>query len=118
MPETAPPSSTKSVHHLRIYGAPGCRVSFKIRDFLKRSAIEFEWTELQSNDEARKLPGIGSLDDERLPVCELPNGARLYRSVKWPKDWDSSQRRNLRNTIFPSTSCQIISIVRFWRKQR
>jgi thioredoxin reductase (NADPH) len=63
---------------VRIFGAPGCRTSFQVRDFLQRSAIKFESTDLQTDEEARRLPGIASLQDERLPVCELPNGVRLY----------------------------------------
>ena len=64
---------------VKTFGAPGCRVSFQLRDFLKRSSVDFDWVELKSDDEARQLPGITDLGDQRLPVCEFDDGVRLYR---------------------------------------
>lgn len=63
---------------VRLFGRVGCKDSFDLRDFMQRSAVPFEWVELKSDEEARKLPGISSLTDRRLPVCELPTGVRLY----------------------------------------
>jgi thioredoxin reductase (NADPH) len=57
---------------------PEHKESFELRDFMQRSAVPFEWVELKSDEEARMWPGISSLMDRRLPVCELPNGVRLY----------------------------------------
>jgi thioredoxin reductase (NADPH) len=64
---------------IKITGAPGCRVSFELRDFLKRSSVSFDWVELQSDEEARRLPGISGLADQRLPLCEINGSVRLYR---------------------------------------
>lgn len=63
---------------VRLHGRTGCKDSFELRDFMQRSAVPFEWVELKSDEEARMLPGISSLMDRRLPMCVLPNGARLY----------------------------------------
>ena len=63
---------------VRLFGRAGCKDSFELRDFMQRSAVPFEWVELKSDDEARKLPGIASLTDRRLPMSELPGGIRLY----------------------------------------
>jgi thioredoxin reductase (NADPH) len=63
---------------VRLLGRAGCKDSFDLRDFMQRSAVPFEWVELKSDEEARKLPGIASLSDRRLPMCELPGGIRLY----------------------------------------
>jgi thioredoxin reductase (NADPH) len=67
-----------SLKPVRLLGRAGCKDSFDLRDFMQRSAVPFEWVELKSDEEARKLPGIASLTDRRLPICELPGGARLY----------------------------------------
>src|ERR1700674_853937 len=64
---------------VKIFGAPGCRFSSQLRDFLKRSSVDFDWVELKSDDETRQLPGITDLGDQRLPVCEFDDGVRLYR---------------------------------------
>jgi thioredoxin reductase (NADPH) len=67
-----------SAKPVRLLGRAGCKDSFELRDFLQRSAVPFEWVELKSDEEARKLPGIAALTDRRLPVFELPTGVRLY----------------------------------------
>jgi thioredoxin reductase (NADPH) len=48
-----------------------------IRDFLYRSGVPFEWIELHSDEQARQLAGVSSLQDNRLPVLLFPDGARL-----------------------------------------
>jgi thioredoxin reductase (NADPH) len=78
MSDATTPASAEVKQPVRMYGAPGCRISFTVRDFLQRSAVPFEFTELKTDEEARALPGISSLQDDRLPVCELPSGVRLY----------------------------------------
>lgn len=63
---------------IRIHGRPGCKDSFELRSFLQRSAVPFEWDELTSDEAAGRLPGIGSMDDRRLPLCELSDGTKLF----------------------------------------
>jgi thioredoxin reductase (NADPH) len=65
------------ISRLKLWGAPGSLRAFEIRDFLSRSLIACEWTELDAAG-ARALHGIESLGDERLPICEFPDGTRLY----------------------------------------
>ena len=48
-----------------------------IRDFLHRSDIPFEWIELTSDEDARKLVNVRSLHDSRLPVCVFSDGTRI-----------------------------------------
>jgi thioredoxin reductase (NADPH) len=48
-----------------------------IRDFLHRCDIPFEWIELTSDEDARKLAGVQGLNDSRLPVCIFPDGSRM-----------------------------------------
>jgi thioredoxin reductase (NADPH) len=64
---------------VRIYGRMGAAVGYMIRDFLQRSDVPFEWIELRSDEDARKLAGVDSLQDSRLPVCVFADGTQLER---------------------------------------
>lgn len=59
-------------------GATDSKKAFELRDFLNRSVVAFDWRPLQSDEDARTIPGIRGLDDTRLPVCEFPDGTRLF----------------------------------------
>ncbi len=62
---------------LRVYGTRGSSVAYSIRDFLQRSDVPFEWTELSTDAQAREQAGVDGLRDGRLPICIFPDGARL-----------------------------------------
>lgn len=62
---------------VRIYGRMGSAVGYMIRDFLHRSDVPFEWIELTSDEDARKLVNVWSLHDSRLPVCVFSDGTRI-----------------------------------------
>ena len=62
---------------VRLLGSAGSAKAFEIRDFLSRSVVAFDWVELDAAT-AKGVPGISSLDDPRLPVCEFPDGTRLF----------------------------------------
>src|SRR3984957_4101926 len=64
---------------LTVFGAPGCAPSYSIRDFLHRSDIPFNWTELKNDQEANEKVGVGGLHDDRLPVVFFPDGTRFDR---------------------------------------
>jgi len=53
--------------------------SYTLRDFLQRSGYPFEWIEVATDEEARRLAGVDSLDDPRLPVCKISDHEVLYR---------------------------------------
>jgi thioredoxin reductase (NADPH) len=55
----------------------GSSIGYMIRDFLHRSDVPFEWIEINTDEDARKLAGVTSLNDSRLPVCVFPDGARV-----------------------------------------
>src|SRR5258706_599368 len=63
--------------HVRIFGTAGSALCYTIRDFLTRSDVPFEWIELRTDEDARTLAGVDSLNDPRLPVCIFPDGSRL-----------------------------------------
>ena len=62
---------------LRLLGNHGSPTSYRLRDFLNRSNVPFEWIELTSDEQARELAKVSDLHDQRLPVCLFPDGARL-----------------------------------------
>src|ERR1700729_2366033 len=72
--EEAQPAQVSKV---RIYGKMGSSIGYMIRDFLHRSDVPFEWIELADDEDARRLAGVTSLNDSRLPVCVFPDGARV-----------------------------------------
>src|SRR6202522_660766 len=72
--EEAQPAQVSKV---RIYGRMGSAVGYMIRDFLHRSDVPFEWIELADEDDARRLAGVTSPNDSRLPVCVFADGTRM-----------------------------------------
>jgi thioredoxin reductase (NADPH) len=62
---------------LKMFGLPGSAAAYTLRDFLQRSSVEFDWIELSSEDDARRLAGANGVGDPRLPICVFPDGSRL-----------------------------------------
>jgi thioredoxin reductase (NADPH) len=52
--------------------------AWEIRDFLKRSVVEFQWIELSTEEDCRRELGLSDLENVNLPVVELPDGTRLF----------------------------------------
>lgn len=63
---------------VRLFGPASSPSAYRLRDFLQRSGVQFDWTELQSSEDARLLAGIEGLADEHLPVCKLAGGSILF----------------------------------------
>lgn len=63
---------------VRLFGNRDSSEAWEIRDFLKRSVVEFEWIELAGDDDCRRELSLPRLDNVRLPIVELPDGERLY----------------------------------------
>ena len=54
---------------LRLFGVRSSPEGYTLRDFLYRSHIPFEWTDLTSDKEARQSANVDNLQDARpLPV--------------------------------------------------
>lgn len=70
------PAATTS--RVRLFGHRDSAEAWQIRDFLKRSVVEFDWVDLVGDDEGARALGLDDLGDVRLPVIELPGGERLY----------------------------------------
>src|SRR5437879_2638227 len=69
---------TGEAPHVKVYGPARSPLCYTIRDFLHRSDIPFEWIELKTDEDARRL-GLEGVSDPRLPVAEFPDGTRLER---------------------------------------
>jgi len=63
---------------IKILGVPGCSLDYKLRDFLHRSDVPFEWIQITSDEQARMLAGAANAR-ESLPICVFPDGTRLER---------------------------------------
>lgn len=74
MVQPAQPSQPALV---KIFGRPGSAKAYKLRDFLYRSDVPFEYIQLDSDEEARALAGVENSRDSRLPVCVFSDGTRL-----------------------------------------
>ena len=62
-----------------LFGLPNSSEGYELRDFLKRSGFPFEWIDLKTDDDARRLAGVNGLNDPRLPVCIMEKGSVLFR---------------------------------------
>src|SRR5580700_7124162 len=62
---------------LRLLGTHDSSTGYGLRDFLYRNNVPFEWIELTSDEQARKLAQVNDLHDHRLPVCIFPDAVRL-----------------------------------------
>lgn len=51
--------------------------AYRIRDFLSRNGLPYEWVEITDTQRVRALLGNGDFMTLPLPVCILPDGTRL-----------------------------------------
>lgn len=63
---------------VRLLGHRDSAAAWEIRDFLQRSVVEFDWTELTCDDNCARELGLRDMSNVRLPVVELPGGERLF----------------------------------------
>jgi thioredoxin reductase (NADPH) len=57
--------SSSNTPLVKLYGRPGSAEAYRLRDFLHRCDVPFEWIPLDGDAQAR------------LPVCEFPDGSRM-----------------------------------------
>ena len=62
---------------VKVFGTRGSAEAYAIRDFLHRCDVPFDWVELTSDEQARRLAQVSGLKDKRLPVCVFDDGTRL-----------------------------------------
>lgn len=61
---------------IRLYGHANSSVAYAIRDFLGRSVVEFEWIEMNPDNDVHLISSFPS--DAKFPVIEFPDGNRLF----------------------------------------
>src|SRR5258706_3320846 len=66
------------VRVVRLFGHRDDAGAWQIRDFLKRSVVEFQWVELSTEEDYCRELGLSELKNVNLPVVELPDGTRLF----------------------------------------
>jgi thioredoxin reductase (NADPH) len=64
---------------IKLLGPRGSAAAYQIRDFLHRSDVPFEYIELRTDEDARRLAQAEGVHDPRLPICVFPDGTRMER---------------------------------------
>jgi len=70
-------ASEKKEPLVRIYGRLASPEAYRLRDFLHRCDVPFEFIALDSDGQARADAKVAHAKDPRLPVCEFPDGTRM-----------------------------------------
>jgi thioredoxin reductase (NADPH) len=63
---------------VRLIGTANSPLAYELRDFLRRSVVEFHWIEIASDEDCCRELGLPSVEKVSLPVVILPDGSRLY----------------------------------------
>src|ERR1700676_1839724 len=80
-------NSDPKVQVVRLIGHRDDAGAWEIRDFLKRSVVEFQWIELVTDVDSRRELGLPDLKDVDLPVAERPAGREL--ACRTARTWNS-----------------------------
>lgn len=70
-------NNNSNISKVKLYGQPNSSEAYKIRDFLKRSVVEFDWVELTSDEDFYRELSF-SPDELRLPIVEFTDGTQLF----------------------------------------
>jgi thioredoxin reductase (NADPH) len=71
-------TNNSNISTVKLYGQPNSPLAYQIRDFLKRSVVEFDWIELTCDEDCYRELGFSSVDELRLPIVELVDGTQLF----------------------------------------
>ncbi|WP_313516424.1 FAD-dependent oxidoreductase [Pseudomonas sp.] len=63
---------------VRVYGRAGSSDGYAIRDYLARTAVQFEWIELASAEECLGRLGLADYAELRFPIVEVSGQPRLF----------------------------------------
>ena len=51
--------------------------AYRIRDFLSRNSLQYEWVDVTDSERVRAVLGSAEIDASSLPICVLPDGTQL-----------------------------------------
>jgi len=63
---------------IRVAGTLWSASSHKVKDFLARNRIPYQWLDIEANSEAKKLVDDLQKDEKKLPVVFFPDGNVLF----------------------------------------
>ena len=63
---------------IRVAGTLWSASSHKVKDFLARNRIPYQWLDIETNSEAKKLVDDLQKDEKKLPVVFFPDGNVLF----------------------------------------
>ncbi|MDB5981651.1 MAG: FAD-dependent pyridine nucleotide-disulfide oxidoreductase [Pseudomonas sp.] len=67
----------RETRRIKLIGTAHTLDAYRIRDFLLRSVVFFDWIELRSDEECLREYGYPTISDAPLPIVILPDGTRL-----------------------------------------
>lgn len=70
------PTTASGSSSVRLFGKARSTPAYAIRDFLHRNGVPFQWVDLKTNEQCRKV-GLESPDDRTAPLCIFPDGTCL-----------------------------------------
>ncbi|MGL4880972.1 MAG: hypothetical protein ACRC8K_07895 [Waterburya sp.] len=71
-------NNDSNISKVKLYGQLNSPEAYEIRDFLKRSVVEFDWIELTCDEDCYRELGFASVEELRLPVVKLVDGTQLF----------------------------------------
>jgi thioredoxin reductase (NADPH) len=90
-------ANSKQAALLKIIGRRGLPSVYRVRDFLNRCDVPYEWIELFSTGETRKLEGFEKSHDKDLPICIFADGTVIkaphIRQITEKLGWFSTPLR-------------------------
>jgi len=64
---------------IRVIGHRWSVASYRVKEFLARNLIPFEWLDIESDERARRLVDYARADEAELPLVLLADGTRLVK---------------------------------------
>jgi thioredoxin reductase (NADPH) len=64
-------SNNSNISKVKLYGQTNSAEAYEIRDFLKRSVVEFDWIELTCDEDCYRELGFTSLEAAILILAKM-----------------------------------------------
>jgi len=64
---------------IRVVGIPWDPISYQVKDFLARNNIPYQWLDIETNDEAKRLVAVAGEPKPDLPYLLFPDGSSLSK---------------------------------------